>query len=84
VVKQDVTRVDLVDHMPGLIHDFDGAVQAAAPLAEQGKAGGDGFLPGRLNIRQILAVSVTGEGVALADMEVIVGHQVGFAMLLFR
>jgi len=84
MVKQDVTRVDLVDHMPGLIHDLDGAVQAAAPLAKQSEAGGDGFLPGRLDIRQILAVSIAGEGVALADMEVIVGHQVGFAMLLFR
>jgi len=84
VVKQDVTRIDLVDHMSGLIHDFDGAVQAAAPLAEQSEAGGDSFLPRRLNIRQILAVGVAGEGMALADMEVIVGHQVGFAMLLFR
>jgi hypothetical protein len=83
-MKQNVTRVDLVDHMAGLIHDLDGAVQAAAPLAEQSKAGGDGFVPRRLDIRQILAVSVAGEGVTLADMEIIVGHQVGFAMLLIR
>src|SRR5215468_2657051 len=79
MMKQNVTGVDLVDHIAGLIHDLDGPVQAARPLALKRPAGSDGFLPRRLDIRQILAAGVTDEGLALADVEIIMGHRLGFA-----
>jgi hypothetical protein len=81
VGKKNVTRVNFVDDMAGLIGDFDGTVQAAGPFAQKGAAGGDRLDPGGFHIGQILAGCIAGEGGAFTNMEKIAGHELGFAAL---
>jgi len=84
LVKQNVAGIDLVDHVAGFIDNLDIAVQSGMLIAQKGLAKADGFLPGGLDIRQFPAPAVAGQDGAFADVEIIAGHGVGFAGLLFR
>ena len=81
IAKQNVTGVDLIHDMAGLVDNLDGAMQQVGTFAHQDATCGDGGLPRGFRIGQFLAIAVPGEGGAFANVKEITGHELGFAEL---
>jgi hypothetical protein len=76
--KQHVAGIDLVHDMAGLVGNLDGAaVQGAAmqqPFTQHLATAVNRFPPGGLGVGEFLALRISVEDAAFADMEEIAGH----------